>query len=167
MGALVLAMVVAAALVIHLTRGTTFWFDEWNWALYRRTGGLHSLLVPYNGHFSLIPLVIYRVLFATAGAGNYLPYRIMIVLGDLVCAGLLFLYVRRRVGGYLALLAALLILFLGPAWQNLLWPFQIAWLIALAAGMGAFLLLDRQDTPGDALACLLLIVSLASTSVGV
>jgi hypothetical protein len=163
----VLALVAAAALIVHLTRGTTFWFDEWNWALYRRAGGLQSLLTPYNGHFSLIPVAIYKILFATAGAGNYLPYRIMIVLGDMCCVALLYVYVRRRAGGYLALLAALAILFLGPAWQDILWPFQIAWLIAMAAGMGAFLMLDRRDTLGDVLACLLLVIALASTSVGV
>jgi hypothetical protein len=32
----------AAALVLHETRGTTIWFDEWSWALERRGGGASS-----------------------------------------------------------------------------------------------------------------------------
>ena len=39
---------------------------------------------------------------------------------------LLFVYVRRRVGEWLALAGVLPILFLGPAWDDLLFPFQIS-----------------------------------------
>ena len=46
---------------------------------------------------------------------------------------LLYVYARRRVGPYLALLPAIVVLFAGPGWQDILWPFQIAWLISIAA----------------------------------
>lgn len=157
---------VATALILYLTRGTTLWFDDWVWALYRRSGA-HSLLASYAGHFSIVPVLIYRALYATTGIGSYLPFRVLIAFGNVLCGLVVFSYARRRVGPGLGLLAAALILFLGPGWQNMLWPFQIAWLISIAAGLGALMLLERRDRLGDAGACLLLLVSVASTSVGV
>jgi hypothetical protein len=163
---MLVALATAGVLILHLTRGTTLWFDDWNWALYRRSG-LHWLFKPYNDHLSLVPILVYRVLFALEGVRSYEPYRVLITAGQLVCGGAVFTYARRRVGDYLALLAAAVILFLGPGWQDILWPFQIAWLIAIATGIGALLALDRRDRLGDALACALLVISLASSSIGV
>ena len=88
------------------------------------------------------------------------------IAGHLLCVVLLFVYVSRRVDRFLALLAAALLLFLGPGWQNILWPFQIAWLISLACGIGMLLALDRRDRVGDVVACLLLLISICSSGIG-
>ena len=160
-------LVIGAVFLFYETRGTTFWFDEWLWALERHGGGVDSLLRPHNGHLSLIPVAVYKLLFNTAGLDDYAPYRAAVIACHLAYVALLFVYVRRRLGGYLALLAAALILFLGPGWQDILWPFQIGWLISLAAGLGALLLLDRRDRTGDAVACVLVALSLASLGLGV
>jgi hypothetical protein len=157
-------MAATAVLVFHETRDTTLWTDEWGWVLDRRSG---SLLEPHNGHFSLVPLLLYRALFATVGIDDYAPYRVMVIIGHLACAGLLYAYARRRIGPLAALLPTAVLLVLGPAWQNFLWPFQIAWLISLAAGLGALLALDRDDGRGDAVACVLLAPALASSGVGI
>jgi hypothetical protein len=162
------AMLVAAGIfLMYETRGTTLWFDEWMWALGRRDNSLGTFLEPHNSHLSLVPLAIYRLLFATAGLDDYAPYRALVIGAHLTCVVLVFLYASRRVGGFLGLLAAALILFLGPAAQNIIWPFQISWLISLAAGLGALLLLDRDDRVGDLAACVLLALSLASSGIGV
>lgn len=158
--------VAAAVLVLYFSRGTTLWLDDWQWALYRR-GGIHSLLTSYNGHLSLVPILIYRALFATAGIGSYSPYRVLIAAADLLCGLMVFLYARRRIGDWLALLPAALILFLGPGWQNILWPFQLAWLISIASGIGALMLLERRQPIADAGACLLLLISVGSSGIGV
>lgn len=165
--ALTALMVVAAAFFWHETRGTTLWFDEWEWALYRRGRDLGTFLEPHNEHLSLVPLAIYRLLFATAGLTDYAPYRALGIAGHLVCVVLVFVYASRRVGSVAALLAALVILFLGPAWQNILWPFQIGWHISLATGLGALLMLDRVDRAGDLAASILLALSIASSGVGI
>jgi len=157
---------VAGVLALYFTRGTTLWLDDWQWALYRR-GGVHSLLTSYHGHLSLVPVLIYRALFATAGVSSYLPFRVLIVAGHLLCGLLVFEYSRRRVGAWLALVAAALILFLGAGWQDFLWPFQIAWLVSLSSGIGALLLLERRQWIADASACLLLLISVGSSAVGV
>jgi hypothetical protein len=155
------------ALLFHETRGTTLFFDEWTWLIQRRGGGLSSFLDTNNGHLSLIPVAIYKLLFATVGIRHSAPYRALVIAGDLACSALLFAYARRRVGAYLAVLAAAVIMLFGPGWENLLWSFQITWQLSLCAGLGAFLALDRHDRSGDVAACVLLVGALASSGIGV
>jgi hypothetical protein len=161
------ALLTAGAVVfLTVTRGTTLSFDEWSWALHRRGSSLETFLSPHNGHFSLLPVLVYKLLFATAGLGDYAPYRVVVIGLHLLCVALIFVYARRRVSGLLALIAAALVLFLIPAWQNFLWPFQVAWLMSISAGLGALLLLDRGDRLGQVTAGLLVACSLASSGVG-
>jgi hypothetical protein len=160
-------MAVTAAVVFHETRGTTLRVDEWVWALQRRGGGIGTFLEPHNGHLSLVPLLLYKALFATVGIEDYAPYRAMIVVAHLLCTGLLFVYANRRIGAVAALLPAALLLTLGPGWQEILWPFQTAWLISLGAGLAALLAVDRGDRRGDAAACALLALSLTSSGIGI
>jgi hypothetical protein len=159
-------LLAGAVLLIYESRGTTFWADEWQWILQRRGSSLGSYLNPHNEHLSLVPVVIYKVLFATVGLHHYWPYRAVVIAAHLACVLLVFVYSRSRVGAYLAFVAAAVILFFGPGWQDILWPFQLAWLIAIGAGVGALLLLDRRDRIGDAGACVLLGASLASAGPG-
>ena len=67
----------------------------------------------------------------------------------LATAILLFLYLRRRVDPWLALLAAGIVLFLGPAFDDLIWDFQMGFTGSLAFGLGALLMLERGDRRGD------------------
>jgi hypothetical protein len=160
-------LAIAAVFLLHETRGTTLWFDEWTWALTRRGSDLDAFLKPHQGHLSLVGVIIYKALFATAGIDHFAPYRVVVTACHLACVALLFVYASRRVGGVLALLAAALMLFFGPGWPDILWPFQLSWLIALGAGLGTLLMLDRGDRTGDIGACALMTLSLASASVAV
>jgi hypothetical protein len=159
--------IVAAGVIVSQTQGTTFSADEWQWIMYRRGNSLAAFLHPYNGHLSLIPIAIYRVLFATAGLRTYVPYRALVIAAHLIVSTLVFVYVRRRMGGYFGLLAGAVILFFGPGWNDILWPFQLAWMISVGAGVGALLALERRDRLGDAAGCALLACSLASSGVGI
>lgn len=165
--ALAVLMIATGLLLVYLTRGTSFWFDEWSWIVYRRGDNVSTFLSSYDGHFSLVPIAIYRLLFATVGLGTYVPYRVMVIVSHLICGALVFIYARRRVPDLLALCAAALILLFGAGWQDFLWPFQVAWLISVGSGLGALLMLDRRDGRGDLTACVLLAVSLASSGVGI
>jgi hypothetical protein len=165
-GALAVLLITAGALLFRLTRDTTLWRDELLWALGRRGNSLGTFLEPNYEHFSLVPVAIYKLLFATAGLDDYRPYRVLVIGAHLGCVALLFVYANRRVGPFLGLLAAALLLFFGPAAQNFIWPFQMAWLISLGAGVGALLMLDRDDRLGDITASALLAVSLASSGLG-
>lgn len=163
---LAILLIGSAAVLYYLARGTTFWFDEWLWALYRRGNNLGTFLRSYNGHFSLIPVLIYKLLFATAGLRNYAPYRVVALACHLLCGVLVFVYARRRVGEFLALCATALVILLGAGWQDLLWAFQMAWLISIASGIGALLMLDRRTQKSDMTAAALMAVSLASSGIG-
>ncbi len=50
---------------------------------------------------------------------------------------------------WLALLAVILILFLGAAFEDLLFAFQLGYFVSALAGLLALLALDRRDSPGD------------------
>jgi hypothetical protein len=164
--ALGVAMIVSAALLLSEGRHMTFFNDEWDLILHRRGHSLAILLRPKNGHLVLVPLFIYKVLLAVFGA-SYTPFRVTAVAFGLLCAGLVFVFVRRRVGAAPALAAAVILLFLGVAWEELLWALGITYYLALATGIGSLLALERRDRRGDLLACGLLILSLASFSIGV
>lgn len=166
-GVLALLLIAGAVLLLYETRGTELWFDDWIWVMDRRAGGLGTFLDPHNGHLSLVPVAIYKLLFASVGIDSYAPFRVVMVVAHLAVVALLFAYARRRVGDVLALCVAALILLFGPAWQNFMWPFNVSWLIPLAAGIGALLALDRRDRRGDAVACALLVLALASAAIGV
>jgi hypothetical protein len=165
--ALIALMVASGALLLYAGRHLTFFYDEWVFVFTRRGASVDSYLDPHNGHLVLFPVIVYKILFSLFGLRHYTPYRIVGVALHLLCGGLLYVLVRRRLGHWLALVAAALLLFMGTAWQDLLWPFQMSYLASAATGLGALALLERQDARGDAGASVLLIWSLASSGVGV
>jgi len=164
---LVAALVAGGVLIYQVGRGTTFFYDEWNFILERRTGGLDAFLRPHGGHWSTVPVAVYRVLFALVGLRHYGAYRATLIGFHLACCVLLFMIARRRVGAMLALLPTILLIFLGSAWQDLLWPFQIGYLGSIAAGLASLLALDARTRRGDLAAAAMLVLSLASSGLGV
>jgi hypothetical protein len=164
---LCLVAVASALFIFHQTRGSSYSPDDLTWIKTRRGDGVATFLAPYNGHFSLVPIAIYRVMFALEGIASFTPYRILLGIVATLAGLVLFEYARHRVGAFCALLLTTLLLFLGPGWNDIMQPFQIAWLIAVAGGVVALSLLDRRRLPTDLLACLALLVAVASTSVGV
>ena len=154
-------------MLLYAGRHLTFFYDEWGFVFTRREGGLHTFLDPHNGHLVLFPVLVYKVLFATVGMRHYFPYQVVTVALHLLCCALLYALVRRRVGPWLALAAVALLLFMGSAWQVLLWPFQIGYLASVAGGLGAFLLLERAAPRRDGFASALLVWSVVSSGVGV
>lgn len=163
--ALALLALAAAVWIMREGRGLIFFFDEWDWVLSRRDG-LEGLFAPHNGHFSLVPVAVFKLLFATAGVDDYWAYRLVGVLGHLLCAGLLFALARRRAGPGVALAAATVLLLLGAAWQVILWPFEISYLLSVASGLGALLALDARSRAGNLVAGTLVLVALASSGLG-
>jgi hypothetical protein len=165
--ALVLLLLAAGLLLMYAGRYLTFFYDEWTFIMTRRGGGIDTYLAPHNGHLSLFPVVVYKLLFATAGLRHYWPYRLAVTLLHLVCAALLYVLARRRMGAVPALVPTVLLLALGTAWQDLLWPFQIGYLGSIAAGLGALALLDLPGPGRDGWAGALLVGSVLSSGVGI
>jgi hypothetical protein len=157
----------SAVLLLVLGSGLTFFQDEWDVILHRRGLTGDAYLRSHNEHLIVIPVVIYKGLLAAFGMESTMPFRIVATLLLLATSGLLFAYLRRRVGDWLALIAVVPILFLGTAWQDLLWPFQMSVVGAMAAGLGMLLALEWDDPLADLTACVLLAVSISFDSLGI
>jgi hypothetical protein len=161
------ALVAAAVLMLVLTAKTTFYADTWEFLMNRRDPSLDSLLEPHNEHLVAVPVAIEQLLLRVFGMTSSTPEQVVLVALVLALAALLYVYVKRRVGEWPALFAAVLVLFLGPAWEVLLWPFEITFLGPLVCGLGMLLALEREDRLGDALACLLATLGLGFSGLGV
>ena len=156
---------VAFVVLMQITSGLTFFGDEWN-VILRPGWSLDSLFEPLNEHIFVGPVVVYKVLLELFGMDSTLPFRVVNTLLVITVAWLIFALVRPRLGDAIALVVAVILLFLGPAWEDLLWPAGISFLGAIAGGLGAFLCLERESRRGDIAACALLVVSLAFSSLG-
>ena len=150
--------------ILLLMQGASFYFDEWDFLL-KRDLNLEDLLQPHNGHFSFLPVLVFSVLRRVFGLTSYLPYQIAgLATHSMVCAAV-YAIIRKQ-SQFVALCAGLLVCLLGTGWQNILWPFQMGTIGALAAGLWALYFIDRREIPRWRVS-LLLAISLASTGGGV
>jgi len=90
------AAVISAIVVLHASRGTSWFFDDWWFITRRRDASLDDFLRPWNGHLTAIPLAIDKVLFETVGLRTHTPYAVVLVALHVVTCVLLFVYLRRR-----------------------------------------------------------------------
>jgi hypothetical protein len=160
------AMLVSGAVLLHWLSRLTFWRDEWGFLLHRRGWGVGTFLDPAVEHLSTLPILFYKVQLATFGMSSPASYQVVAVVGFLASVALLFVYVWLRVGEWLALAAILPILFLGPSWDDLLFPYQIGFFGSTACGIGALLCLDRTSRNRDVAATALLVASLLFSDAG-
>ena len=157
-----LALLLAGAAVVIYRKGlgTTFYLDDWAWFINRRDWSVDALLQPESGHLDAVPIFVYKVFFSAVGLEHYGVYRAALIANHLLCVALVFALVRRRVGDGLALAACVPVALLGSGWQNILLPIQLSFLIPIAGGLGAWLLLERRTRAADAAACLLLVLAI-------
>jgi hypothetical protein len=161
------AVAVSLALLLEYGAGLNFFADEWSWVIYRRGFSASAFFAPHVEHISVLPVAFYKLLMASFGLTSTAPYRIVSIALLAATAFVLFAYLRRRVGDWLALLACLLLLFMGAAWADLLWPFEMTLVGSLAAGVGMLVALERRDRRGDLGACGLLTISILCSSLGI
>jgi hypothetical protein len=164
---LVAAIAASAILLLYLGRGQTPVVDQWAYIYAYQPWTLESLLTPHSGHLIVLPLVVYKAMFAAFGLESELPYQLLNLALSATVAALLFSLIRNGVGDLLALAAATLILFYGAGADVLIPTFQITNLIGIAAGLAMLLALRRESLWSDVASCLFLAMSLASFSIGV
>ena len=126
-----------------------------------------TFLDPAGEHLSAAPILIYKVLLEATGMNSPRPYQVVAVLFFLLSVALLFVYVRGRAGEWLALAGVLPILFLGPSWSDLLFPYQIGFFGSMACGLAALLCLDRRTRGWDIAATVLLCAGLLFSDAGI
>jgi hypothetical protein len=161
------AVLVSGVLLLHWLSRITFWHDEWGILLQRRGWGIATFLDPAVEHLIALPILIYKVLLEVAGMNSPLPFQVVAVFTFLLSVVLLYIYVRARIGGWLALAAILPVLFLGPSWDDLLFPYQMTFFGSVSCGIGALFALERRSSGGDLVAMLLLVASLLFSDLGI
>ncbi|MFI5284142.1 MAG: hypothetical protein ACHQ0J_13580 [Candidatus Dormibacterales bacterium] len=141
------AAIVASAAILWLSRGYTFYFDEWSFILTAPDWTAVTYLQPHNEHPSILFRLVYAALLDTVGLRSYLPYMAVLLLLHSINVVLLFELVRRRAGDLIGVFAAAMLLVLGAGWEDILWAFQIAWLASVALGLAMFIVLQPSRTP--------------------
>jgi hypothetical protein len=166
---LAIAMAASVALIAVEARNTAMQSDEWSY-VYRLSSQplLPAIFNPPSGNYLVaLPMLIYAGLLHTFGMASYLPYRI-VGLALLLAADLLFFdLARRRIGPLAALPPAILLLFLGSGSELVVVPTRMPSQVALTAGLGMLIALERRDVRGDVTACVLLFVALLSHPLGI
>lgn len=157
----------SAALLLALSWKLTYFQDTWEFLMNRRAVTADAFLMPHNEHIVVLPVAITQLLLRVFGMSSARPEYVVLVSALVISAILLFVYVRRRVGPWLALMAAAMILFVGPAWWDLLWPFELGFVGSVLFGIAMLIALDRDDGRGDAAACVFLAISIAFSSLGI
>jgi hypothetical protein len=164
-GILGVAMALAAVLLLYLNRGTTFFFDELTFLYETPTLGPRDVFEPHNGHLIATTRLAYKLILETVGS-DYLAFRLLAVGTVLLSAGLFYALIKRRIGALPALAPTFVLLLFGSAWQHVLAPIGFTPIFGIATGLAALLTLERGGRTGDAAACLLLIVSIATYTTG-
>jgi hypothetical protein len=141
--------------------------DDYDFLLSREAISVHTLLQPHNENLSTVGILLYRAIFAVVGISTSVPYIALLLASLCACATLSYVYVRRELGPWLALIPPLVLVTLGPAAEALLWPFEFTLLSALAFWLGAMLLVERGRSRTDAIGCALLILAIGSQSLAV
>jgi hypothetical protein len=160
-------MAAAAAVLLSYAHGLTWFQDSWEFLMHRRDPSVDAYLSPHNEHIVLIPVAIQQLVLRIFGMDSPMPEFVVLTALLLATAALVFVYVRRRIGQWPALMAATLLLFLGPAWQDLLWTFQIGFVGSALFGLAALLALDNDDERWDLAACAFIAISIGFSSLGV
>jgi hypothetical protein len=164
----VVAAVAFAVALPLLTRGYTFYFDEWAFILTAPDWTATTYLQPHNGHPAMLTHLIYGALLATVGLRSYLPYMAVLLALHATSVILLFEVVRRRAGDVVGIACASLLLVIGAGWENLLWAFQMSFVGSVACGLGMILVLEgRPSRWRMTLAIVLLTASVMFSAVGI
>lgn len=155
-----------AALVLWLSRGMTFFSDEWAFIERRSLADLGTWLAPHNEHWWTLPVIAYRVLVETVGLTTYVPYVAAVLALHLLVVGLVHREVKRSAGGVVAVGATAILAFLGSGFENLYWGFQTGFVGATAAGLAALSVIGGPATRTRAIsAATLLTIGLMSAGV--
>lgn len=155
------------AMTLILTWEMTFFQDTWAFLINRREITADALFQPHNEHVVVFPVLVEKALLEVFGMSSAKPEYVLLALILALTALLLYVYMRRRVGSWLALFAVIIVLTLGPAWEVLLWPFEITFIAPLLFGIAMLLALEREDRLGDLAACAFLVVAVGSSGLGI
>ena len=136
---------VAPLIVLWMGVATHQWFEQDEWAFIVRRGRpplsqpgrfAKMLLAPHNEHWLTIPVVMFRAVFGVVGLKAYWPYLVVLVVCHALVLGLLVRRCRLDRSGRFVVAALVAVLGVyGAGAENLLWAFQVAFVLPIAFGL--------------------------------
>ncbi len=161
-----LPFLVIAAFLLWETRGQTLYADEWFFFPHAAASSPGVLLGPDQGNMVFGATLVYKLVLTVAGAHDHLALRLTWIALDLLCSGLFFALMRKRVGSFAAYVPAVVLAVFGAAWEMFGGSLGINVLTSMAAGLAALLALERRTVRADVLGCILLTFSVIAHSTG-
>jgi hypothetical protein len=140
--------------------------DEWIWLTFL-VGPGDPHFSPYNQQPVAGPVFLYRLWTETVGVDHRFPLTFTFGLLHVAVCGALYALARRRVGPWLAAALAILALFLGRAWETLLFPPSLTFVLPALGLCVTWLVLDRDRGPLERVAATGLLVLVALSSGGI
>ena len=156
----VLASVTAVLLALY-GRGLWYFLDEWLFILDRHLT-IADLVRPHNEHWSAVLVVIYRGLIDLFGTASYFPFHLVLIGTHVFAASGVLALLLNVSSPRVAIAFATVFLAFGAGSDNLLWAFQIGFV--LATGLGTWALAVAPRRPG--MAAVLLTIAVATQGVG-
>ena len=165
------ALLLVALPVIVFGLADYMWFfrDDWVFIADRELS-VEDLLEPHNAHWTTVPVLVYRLLYAVFGLHSYVPYMLVVTTAHLAVVALLrTIMVRAGVGKWVANAFAGALIFFGPGREDIVWAFQMSFTGAIAFVLGQLVLADHDRPVGrrDAVALVLGLLGLMSAAVAI
>lgn len=160
------ALTAWAVLVVSYRADLGFISDDWTFIINRMHGGADSFLAPHEGHSVALFVAEFRFFLETFGLSNPLPFHLFSTAMYALAASMVFVYLRDLVGDVCAMAGAVLVLFLGASYDDMLWIFQTAFTMAIAAGLLALVLIRVRSLRADIAACVLLTFAIFTETLG-
>jgi len=152
--------------LLYMGRSMTFWQDDWSYVDFDGHGSLLAYLIPHNEHWSTIPRILYAALLSVLGLRSYLPYLAVLLILNLSAVVGVYVLVARRHRRLVALAMVIPLLIFGSGYENLLYASQFGFAGSVAAGVWALVALEAPGRRGAPASAILLVVSLASSGMG-
>lgn len=170
-------LLLAGAYLVRLDSRLWFFGDEWDFLLRRGTVPYEDrgLWMPHNEHWSTLPILLWRALYAIWGLSTYTPYVVPVIVAHLLAVAFVAVACRRAGTSPWACVAVGTVLaVLGAGAENLTWAFQIGFVGSVCLGWAAVVAVSlaeprrgRGRAGWCAVAALLVLGSLMCSGVGI
>lgn len=164
-------MGLAALVLVYVNRNSWFGGDEWSILTDRGLTagpGHQGLFEPHYEHWTTLPILAFRALYAMLGVHSYWPYIALVIIAHLTLVVLLWhVMIRARVDSWVATCACAVFAVLGTGFENLTSAWQVTLVAPLALGLGALLVVPESGpfTGRDAIAAALMTAAMTCSGV--
>src|SRR5439155_19289633 len=130
--------------------------------------GHRGLFEPHYEHWTTVPILAYRALYAVVGLHSYWPYIALVIVTHLALVVLLwYVMVGSRVDPWVATCSCAVFAVLGTGFENLLNAWQVTLVAPLTLGFGALLVLKASGRFGTRDAAVAVLMTIAMMCSGV